>query len=122
MKKIVSLLIAFILVFSLASCSVIEGLIPDNDNPDVDDIPANDDGKDDNTDVGGGSDNTGGGTTGGENDDPLGDDSTGDDKVDPPTCTDGCKDADGDAICDNCGEGVPVPPEERAPVIFLAPR
>ena len=125
MKKIVSLILAFILVFSLASCSVIEGLIPDDDkNPGTQDTPADDDGKDDNTDVGGGSDNTGGGTTGGDNsggsDNPSGDDSTGDDKVDPPTCTDGCKDADGDAICDNCGEGVPVPPEERAPTIFLA--
>ena len=96
MKKIVSLLLAFILVFSLASCSVIEGLIPDDDkNHGTQDTPADDDGKDDNTDVGG-SDNTGGDNSGDDTtgdgttdekpddktDDNIGDDTTGDDTTD----------------------------------------
>ena len=117
-RKIFSLLIVFVMILSLASCSFIEGFFPLGDGGnDIDGTPDGDgetqlpdDGNDqkpgpgDNTDP----EKPDDGTSGGE---------------DKPLCQDGCTDADGDAICDNCGNGVPVPPEidpNRTPVIFLA--
>ena len=117
-RKIFSLLIVFVMILSLASCSFIEGFFPLGDGGnDVDGTPDGDgetqlpdDGNDqkpgpgDNTDP----EKPDDGTSGGE---------------DKPLCQDGCTDADGDAICDNCGNGVPVPPEidpNRTPVVFLA--
>ena len=117
-RKIFSLLIVFVMILSLASCSFIEGFFPLGDGGnDIDGTPDGDgetqlpdEGNDqkpgpgDNTDP----EKPDDGTSGGE---------------DKPLCQDGCTDADGDAICDNCGNGVPVPPEidpDRTPVIFLA--
>ncbi len=142
MKKLISLFLAFILVFSLVSCSLIEGLVPGGNN-----TPG---GSDNGGETPGGDNKPGDETPGGET--PGGDgenrvcdcwiDTDGDaicdscgsgglippDGSDPkpnpnpdkPVCEDGCTDADGDALCDRCGHGVPVPPEERTPVIFLA--
>ena len=119
MKRIIlSLLIVFVMILSLVSCSFIEGFFPSGDGGnDVDGTPDGDGETQLPDDVGdqkpGPGDNTDpekpdDGTNGGE---------------DKPLCQDGCTDADGDAICDNCGNGVPVPPEvdpNRTPVIFLA--
>lgn len=139
MKKIVCILALIALVFSLCSCSFIESFIrPEgstDENPDSGNskpLPPQ------------GGDNEG---NGGETEKPLphehnfvngkcecgetdsdnpvcdcwadadGDaicDNCGSGGLIPPKqppCEDGCKDADGDAICDNCGSGVPVPPE-----------
>ena len=117
-RKILSLLIVFVMILSLVSCSFIEGFFPSGDGGnDVDGTPDGDGeaqlpddagdqkpGPDDSTDP----EKPDDGTSGGE---------------DKPLCQDGCTDADGDAICDNCGNGVPVPPEvdpDRIPVVFLA--
>ncbi len=117
-RKIFSLLIVFVMILSLASCSFIEGFFPLGDGGnDIDGTPDGDgetqlpdEGNDqkpgpgDNTDP----EKPDDGTSGGE---------------DKPLCQDGCTDADGDAICDICGNGVLVPPEidpDRTPVIFLA--
>lgn len=122
MKKIVCLITLLALILSLASCSFIMGFLPDMGDGNVveqpdDGTPGEDNPGEDNP----GEDNPG------ENDKPE-DKPTDTDKPedkpqDKPTCEEGCKDSDGDAICDNCGGGLPVPPEidtDRAPVVFLA--
>lgn len=119
MKRIIlSLLIVFVMILSLASCSFIEGFFPSGDGGnDVDGTP-NGDGE---TQL---PDDVGDQKPGpGDNTDPEKPDDGTNGGEDKPLCQDGCTDADGDAICDNCGNGVPVPPEvdpNRTPVIFLA--
>lgn len=92
MKKIVSLLIVFVLVFSLASCSVLENLIP-----------------------GFGGEQSGGQTSG-DDQKPDGTtpdtDNPGDEKPDDPVC-DCWVDSDGDMICDACGSGGLIPPDNN---------
>ena len=140
-KRILCLALAFILIFSLCSCSylqsipVIGDLFGDQSGDDMGALPGDDDNLGENGDPKPNPD-----------DDKPGDDTPGTDDPgvcdcwkdedgdticdncgmgglippDLPYCEDGCRDANGDAICDNCGHGVPVPPEERTPVIYLA--
>lgn len=100
MKKIVSLLIVFILVFSLASCSVLENLIPGfgGEQSGGGQTPGGDEQKpgDNIPDTPEGNENGGNGETGGEN----------------PVC-DCWVDSDGDMICDACGSGGLVPPDNN---------
>lgn len=136
-KRILSLVLAFILVFSLVSCSYFESIFPssgggDNveDTPDTPDDPEKPD-PDPHEHI-----FIDGKCECGETS-PVCDcwkDEDGDTICDNcglgglippdlPPCEDGCKDANGDAICDVCGRGVPVPPEidpNRTPVVFIA--
>ena len=100
MKKIVSLLIVFVLVFSLASCSVLENLIPGfgGEQSGGGQTPGGDEQKpgDNIPDTPEGNENGGNGETGGEN----------------PVC-DCWIDSDGDMICDACGSGGLVPPDNN---------
>ena len=100
MKKIVSLLIVFVLVFSLASCSVLENLIPGfgGEQSGGGQTPGGDEQKpgDNIPDTPEGNENGGNGETGGEN----------------PVC-DCWVDSDGDMICDACGSGGLVPPDNN---------
>ena len=125
MKKIVSLLIVFVLVFSLASCSILESVIPglgnkpDNIPDSGDNIEEKPDGG--NTDTKPEENNPDGGNTDinpdGGNVEEKPDD--GGDSTDGKYCEEGCRDSDGDAVCDNCGNGMIVPPEQIAPTVFL---
>ena len=166
MKKIASLILVITLILSFASCSVLEsipgigdliggqgGADTPGDDTDTPDTPGGNAGE--NPDGGESNDKPDGGNDTDENpddgndtdekpDDGNGDENPDDNAVcdcwvdsdgdaicdacgsgglvppDNPPCEDGCRDTDGDAICDNCGSGVPVPPEVRTPVIFLA--
>ena len=89
-RKIICLLTLIAILFSLSSCSFIQGLIPDNNQG-----------------------NAGGE---GENQPPA---DTNDPKPETPECEE-CVDGDGDAICDVCGKSWLVPPELRVPTVFLA--
>ena len=112
-RKIFSLLIVFVMILSLVSCSFIKGFLPDTDgdgtgekNDDPNDNPVCDCWKD-------------------EDGDKICDNCGSGGLIPPalPPCEDGCIDANGDAICDNCYNGIPVPPEidtDLTPVIFLA--
>ena len=161
-KRIVSIILLLALILSLASCSVLESIpgigellggqgstdTPGDDTP-GDDTPGEDEKPGDN-DSGNGDETKPDDGNGDETkpDDGNGDETKPDDgnengvcdcwtdadgdticdvcgsggliPPDNPYCEDGCTDADGDAICDNCGHGVPVPPEIIPPTIFLA--
>ena len=172
-KRIVSIILILVLTLSLASCSVLESIpglegifgdhgstdtpgddeTPDDETPGEDEKPGdNDGGNTEEKPDDGNNDNTEEKPDDGNNDntDEKPDDGNGDDNTDekpvcdcwadadrdaicdncgsggllppdePPYCEDGCRDTDGDAICDNCGSGVPVPPEVIIPTIFLA--
>ncbi len=139
-KRLLCLALALVLVFSLASCSFIEGLFPSEnggETGDVGELPGGDPkpNPDDNKPDDPGTDDPGtdvphehvfvdGKCECGELSpvcdcwkDEDGDticDNCGSGGLIPPDlppCEDGCKDSNGDAICDNCGNGVPVPPE-----------
>ena len=122
MKKLVCLLTLITLIFSLMSCSLLEqipgleGIFGDSDTPGGDETPdepgTDEPGTDDPGTDEPGTDEPGTDEPGTDDPKPNPDDK--------PVCENGCTDSDGDAICDVCGNGVPVPPEVRTPVVFLA--
>ena len=97
-RKIFSLLIVFVMILSLVSCSFIEGLLPNMGGDNVGETPGDETPGDDI------------GTTPGGNDTPGGA---------KPECEE-CVDADHDGICDVCDRGGLIPPDTRIPVIYLA--
>ena len=120
-KRILCLALALVLVFSLASCSYLESIpvigdlfgdqggddnIPDDGGEIPDDPKPNPD--DENPDDGGETPDDGGETPDDPGTDDPGTDTPG---TDDPVC-DCWKDEDGDTICDNCGSGGLIPPEE----------
>ena len=121
MKKLICLITLLTLVFSLCSCSVINKILPGK-SPDTNQGADNTPSGDGNDDIGEAPDKK----PDVPPDPPIDPDGGKEDPVDPDGgeddnhCEGGCCDTDGDAICDNCGNGVPVPPEESVPTIFLA--
>lgn len=124
-KRIISLITLIALILSLSSCSFLESVIPglgnkpDNIPDSGDNIEEKPDGG--NTDTKPEENNPDGGNTDinpdGGNVEEKPDE--GGDSTDGKYCEGGCKDADGDAVCDNCGNGMIVPPEQIAPTVFL---
>ena len=97
-RKIFSLLIVFVMILSLCSCSFIQGLIPGGDP----------------SDNNGGNEAPDGENPDGEN--PDGENPDGEN----PECS-GHVDLNNDNVCDRCGQQIPVFPDtDLTPVIFLA--